>query len=315
MKSWLAKEQTLFSQHITAGNLPHAILISGVKGSGKEDLANWLIQVIQCKNVIKGAILQPCRQCKRCNLLLKNNYPDHSTVIPEKNLLGIDSVRKVSTFFEKTAQIGKIKTVLIPEADKMTVAAANALLKTLEEPTNNSIIVLLSDEHDTLLPTIISRCRLFEIRPPSGDLLAQHINVNNKSNSAFINLSHLPELSNETVADEYLTFEQTFLNFLTHKEGVTTMIKMVSNSPHGLRWLEKVITNSMRGLCGWESSIKVENQSTLLNNDILWHIYNQIVATISQSKMLSQVNNQFMIEKLIIDIDNSLSNVNIGSKH
>jgi len=308
MKSWLAQEQALFSQHIIAGNLPHAILISGVKGSGKEALANWLIHVIQCTSVIQGNILQPCEQCKSCNLLNKNNYPDHSTVIPEKNLLGIDSIRKVSAFFEKTAQLGVVKSILIPDADNMTIAAANALLKTLEEPTDNSVIILLSSERDTLLPTIISRCRLFEIRPPSGELLTRHINVN-VPNNAYTNLSHLPELASNEVLDEYHHFEQSFLNYLARSESKSHFIKLVVSSTHSLRWLEKIIANLMRGNSGWINKVNIsDNSSTLINNDTLWHIYNKIVATISQRKALSQVNNQFMIEKLLIDIDNILIN-------
>jgi len=311
MKSWLAKEQALFSQHIIAGNLPHAILISGVKGSGKEELANWLIQVIQCTQTISDSsqkdILQPCHQCKHCKLLLKDNYPDHSTVIAEKNSLGVDSVRKVSAFFERTAQIGTIKTVLIPQADKMTVAAANALLKTLEEPSDNSIIILLSDERDALLPTIISRCRLFEIRPPSGDVLAQHINVSSNSTNAFTNLSHLPELTQVEVADEYRLFEGAFLHYLASRDGRSQIIKMVLASPYGLRWLEKVTTQAMRTSNDWNSDqSNMQNASSLLNKDTLWHIYNKIIATINKSKTLSQVNLQFIIEKLIVDIDNIL---------
>lgn len=304
MKSWLAEEQALFSQHIAANNLPHAILISGVKGSGKEELANWLIQVIQCKNIIQGHILQPCNNCKSCNLLNKKSYPDHSTILPEKNSLGVDSVRKVSAFFEKTAQLGLVKSVLIPDADNMTIAAANALLKTLEEPTNNSVIILLSSERDTLLPTIISRCRLFEIRPPSGELLAKHINVN-ASNNAYTNLSHLPELSNNDITDEFNRFEQSFLKYLSKAETKTQFIKLVTRSEHGLRWLEKITANLMRENCHWLN--KSENSSVIINNDTLWHIYHKIVATISQSKSLSQVNNQFMIEKMVIDIDNLLT--------
>jgi len=311
MKSWLAKEQALFSQHIIAGNLPHAILISGVKGSGKEELAHWLIQVIQCNQVVQdnsqGNILQPCHQCKHCKLLLNNNYPDHSTVVAEKNSLGVDSVRKVSAFFERTAQIGTIKTVLIPQADKMTVAAANALLKTLEEPSDNSIIILLSGERDALLPTIISRCRLFEIRPPSGDILAQHINVSANNTNAFTNLSHLPELSSVDVAAEYETFERTFFNYITKGEGRTQIVKMSLASPYGLRWLEKATTHAMRGANGWSKEAdSTESFSTLLNKDTLWHIYNKITATINKSKTLSQVNIQFILEKLIVDIDNIL---------
>lgn len=308
MKSWLAQEQALFSQHVVEGNLPHAILISGVKGSGKEELANWLIHVIQCKSVIQGNILQPCNNCKSCNLLNKENYPDHSTVLPEKSSLGVDSIRKVSAFFEKTAQLGIVKSILIPDADNMTVAAANALLKTLEEPTNNSVIILLSSERDTLLPTIISRCRLFEIRPPSGELLAQHINVN-VHNNVYTNLSHLPELTSTKLADEYHDFEQSFLSYLSRVESKSQFIKLVVSTVHGLRWLEKIIVNLMRGNSDWINEDNVsDNPSTLINNDTLWRIYNKIIATISQSKALSQVNNQFMIERLIVDIDNILTN-------
>jgi len=315
MKKWLTKEQILFSKHIINGNLPHAILISGVKGSGKEDLANWLVQVIQCKQVILGEILQPCNTCKYCNLLLKKNYPDHSSVIAEKNLLGIDSIRKVSQFFEKTAQIGKIKSVLIPNAEKMTISAANALLKTLEEPTDNSVIILLTNERDTLLPTLISRCRLYEIRPPSGELLAQHISVNGDSNP-FANLSHLPELSSHEIAEQYATFEQAFLSYLTQQEDIMLVTNLVSSSPYGLRWVEKVVVNAMRDVYGWrDSNLKVTpslsneiSTNKKLNNKNLWHIYHKTIATISQCRTLSQINQQFMIEKLFVDIDNSLTN-------
>lgn len=313
MKSWLASEQALFSKHIISGNLPHAILISGVKGSGKEELAQWLIQVLHCTQVIGAdrvmttGIIQPCHRCKNCNLLSKNNYPDHSTVTADKNLLGIDNIRKISSFFERTAQIGLVKTVLIPNADKMTVAAANALLKTLEEPTDNSVIILLSEERDTLLPTIISRCRLFEIRPPSGDALTQHINVNTHNTNAFTNLSHLPELSQNEIAEEYAAFEKSFLHYFITQEGRTEIIKMITSSPHGLRWLEKVITNAMRDTFGWNNQINSkENVSSSLNKDTLWHIYNKINDTVTVNKTISQVNSQFSIEKLMMDIDNLL---------
>lgn len=320
MKSWLVKEQTLFSQHITASNLPHAILISGVKGSGKAELANWLINTIQCTQVIhepeplKSNILQPCGHCKHCKLLSKSNYPDHFTIESEKNLLGIDSVRKVSSFFERTAQVGTTKTVLIPNADKMTVAAANALLKTLEEPSDNSIIILLSDERDTLLPTIISRCRLFEIRPPRGDILAEQISLSVNHSGAFSNLSHLPELTNVEVAEEYVTFEHNFIDYLINRKNRSLVIKMITSSPHGLRWLEKAITQVMRKSHGWDNAeVNCDNNKLAisLNKDTLWHIYNKIVVTISQSKSLSQVNIQFIIEKLIVDIDNILTQENV----
>lgn len=309
MKTWLAKQQLLFSKHITDGNLPHAILISGVIGSGKLALANWLIQVLQCSHPIQNDIIAPCLQCKNCNLLAKKTYPDHLHVSSDKNSLGVDHIRQASLFFEKTAQIGSIKTVLIPDAESMTIAAANALLKTLEEPTENSVIVLLSSERDTLLPTIISRCRLFDIRPPSGDKLLSALEHNTSSGSAFTNLSHLPELSSIDVENEFFAFENEYLHYLANRQGKSVLTKNVISSVYGLRWLEKITINLMRNNSGWlDKTNLAENSSLSIKSDTLWHIYNKITDTITIIKTLSQANNQFLIEKLIIDIDQILIN-------
>jgi DNA polymerase-3 subunit delta' len=309
MKSWLAKEQAQFSQHITANNLPHAILISGVKGSGKRELATWLIHVLQCNNLLSGELLQPCFQCKNCNLLSKKSYPDHLQVSSDKASLGVDNIRQASLFFEKTAQIGRIKTVLIPDAETMTIAAANALLKTLEEPTANSVIILLSNERDTLLPTIISRCRLFEIRPPSGELLLKELETSSITSGPFVNLSQLPELSNADIANEYSSFESEYLSYLNTKQGKSSFIKTVSSSAYGLRWLEKITINLMRTNQGWLNTANLNENSLLsIKSDTLWKIYNKITTTITTIKTLSQANSQFLIEKLIIDIDQMLMN-------
>ena len=81
--------------------------------------------------------------------------------------------RVCNRFLQTTAHIGKFKTVLIENAQTMTQAAANALLKTLEEPTANSIIILVTNDIEMLLPTIVSRCRVLNIRPNVGQALLQ----------------------------------------------------------------------------------------------------------------------------------------------
>jgi len=309
MKTWLAQQQLLFSQHIADNNLPHAILISGVRGSGKLALANWLIQVLQCQHPIKKDIIEPCLQCKHCNLLAKKSYPDHLHVSSDKNSLGVDHIRQASLFFEKTAQIGSIKTVLIPDAEIMTVPAANALLKTLEEPTDNSVIVLLSSERDTLLPTIISRCRLFDIRPPSGDELISSLEHSTATSNRFSNLSHLAELSNTDVANEFVAFENEFMQYLKNRQQKSIFTKSVIRTEFGLRWLEKITISLMRSNSGWLAQANhAENSSLDIKNDTLWNIYHKITDTMTKIKTLSQANNQFLIEKLIIDIDQILIN-------
>ena len=172
MHSWLEQQQLLLSKQISQIKLPHAILINGVDGAGKSELSQWLIKVLSCTQPEKiQNILTPCESCKSCLLQRSNTYPDHLLIESGGKSIGVDQVRQASRFFEKTAQIGHCKTSLITAAHNMTISAANALLKTLEEPNPDNYIVLLTSELETLLPTIISRCFIIDIRPPVGEAL------------------------------------------------------------------------------------------------------------------------------------------------
>ena len=140
MKTWLLSVQQQLSRQVLSNKLPHALLFSGVSGAGQEELARWLINVLLCQTlsnekIAEQSIIQACGHCKTCQLFASDSYPDHLTIVNEKATIGVDSIRKLSQFFEKTAHIGIAKSALINHADTMTVSAANALLKTLEEPT------------------------------------------------------------------------------------------------------------------------------------------------------------------------------------
>ena len=125
MNSWLASQQEMLSQQILANVLPHAILITGAKGAGKNQLANWLKELLICqKPVAKNNIFTACQQCKTCLLYKSKTYPDTLSITAERNTIGVDTIRLASQFFEKTAQIGKVKTAFISQAELMTTAAA-----------------------------------------------------------------------------------------------------------------------------------------------------------------------------------------------
>ncbi len=316
MKPWLTEQQILLSNQIIDNRLPHAILISGVEGAGKQELAQWLIKNLLCQQPIKqqeNNILQACGQCKTCQLYQSETYPDHITVVSKTKSIGVDDIRLVSRFLEKTAHIGLNKTVLIPLAEKMTVAAANALLKTLEEPTDNSTIVLLSSDADNLLPTIISRCRLFTIRPPVGSELLAGLgklsnlaNMSDTQNSAdpFINLTHLPELSDQNKQQVFIEFQAAFFSYLDTQQAKS--LKLVAEQPEALRWLEKILVNLMRCQYNWASlelsDNIAQNLEQKLKPDTLWLIYQVIVKTNKQIKTYSQANSAFSMEKLLVDI-------------
>jgi DNA polymerase-3 subunit delta' len=237
----------------------------------------------------------PCESCKSCLLHRSNTYPDHLLIESGGKSIGVDQVRQASRFFEKTAQIGQCKTALITAAHNMTVSAANALLKTLEEPNPDNYIVLLTSELETLLPTIISRCFIIDIRPPVGEkLLAE---LKQSGSDPFVNLSQLKELSDSSVNEKYQSFENCFYTFLQKKPiNRSEVLSLLNDNIDSVRWLEKVMVKLMRQQYNW---LEGDN---LLNEKVIWAIYQLVLSAIKQLKLLMQANKQFIFEKLLVDI-------------
>ncbi len=317
MKTWLIPEQQLLSRQIQQGILPHAILIGGMASSGKHELSQWLIQVLSCQQpqfLNVDSLLQPCLQCKTCRLFASKTYPDHQNVHVSTRTIGVDDIRQANHFFEKTAQIGSTKTLIIEQAEKMTIAAANALLKTLEEPSGQSVIVLLSEDVDGLLPTIISRCRLISLRPPIGSELSEQLGC--QLDDTFVNLTHLPEIIDDNIKAEFLHFQQNLYNYLHHQQARVELLKQLTDSPYGLRWLEKIIATLLREQAGWQSAdaqLSQQNgQNTALNHEQLWQINKVFLACSKRVKTLTQANQAFEFEKLLIDIS-EITSAQVGA--
>lgn len=310
MKTWLLGVQQQLSRQIHDKKLPHALLISGVDGAGQEEIANWLVNILLCLNLKQvfnqekpapnPFIIQACGHCKTCKLFANDSYPDHMTIVNEKNTIGVDAIRKLSQFFEKTAHIGQAKTALVNHADTMTVSAANALLKTLEEPTSESFIILTTGSSDTLLPTIISRCQKIEIRPPVGEkLLAAY---NKQSEDVFVNLSHLSELTEDSTAIAFTGFRDKVEQYLCVCQHRTDILSTLVECSDGYRWLEKILVDLMRKQWGWQTIQRQNEQSLVLNKQQLWQGYNLVQVANVKLKTLVQVNRQFLSEKLLADI-------------
>lgn len=307
--AWLFDHQRQLSQQIQHKNLPHALLISGVKGAGKNLLANWLVNTLLCQQVSidEQQILQPCGQCKHCQLYHNGSYPDHVSVVSEKQNIGVDDIRQANQFLEKTAHLSGSKTVLIPNAQLMTESAANALLKTLEEPSAQSIIILMSSEPEQLLATVISRCRLIAIRPYVGELLSQSLSI--QLQDSYSNLTHLPELTHEATAQEYHDFVDAFLQFICSETDRTYITTLLVNNDNGLRWLEKTLVNLQRQANNWQTSLlnQIEDENLLLSANVLLSCYKIFLQHQQQLINLVQANKQFVIEKMLIDMKKCLT--------
>ncbi len=152
---------------------PHAILFHGNNGVGKSELAFQLAHYLLCASPTKNE--QPCLICKDCVLFSAGTHGDFYNISPEENSknIGIDQIRNLKIAAHQKPQRNNIKIFVIANANKMTISAANALLKVLEEPPGDSIFILTSERKHFLSPTILSRCHQYQFSSPSDELTEQ----------------------------------------------------------------------------------------------------------------------------------------------
>lgn len=145
----------------------HAYLLHGPAGIGKRALAERLVAGLLCAAPLAG---EACGRCKACLLLQAGTHPDFFDLQPEEadKPIRVDQVRELVDFVAQTAQLGGRKLVLLEPAEAMNLNAANALLKCLEEPSGDTVMLLLSHQPSRLLPTIRSRCLQQACPLPSG---------------------------------------------------------------------------------------------------------------------------------------------------
>jgi DNA polymerase-3 subunit delta' len=155
--------------------LPHALLFTGPEGVGKQRFAYRFAQSLLCASPADDG--QPCGHCRHCQVFQAGNHPDLQMIVPEEgsksNEIKVDMIRALTEGASLTTKSGGYKLVIIRPADRMNSAAANSLLKTLEEPTTNTVLMLLTDQPSHLLPTIRSRCqRIAFVLPPRDEAIA-----------------------------------------------------------------------------------------------------------------------------------------------
>ena len=170
---WHAEPWSSLTTRLQRGALPHALLLCGPAGLGKREFAERFVAYALCQD--RGE--EACGRCRACLLIAAGSHPDRVRVTLEERDDGklrseivIDQIRKLSERLAMTPQFGGRQLALVDPADAMNAASANALLKTLEEPTTGTVIVLLSDAPSRLVATIRSRCQRVEFKLPSKEM-------------------------------------------------------------------------------------------------------------------------------------------------
>ncbi len=144
--------------------LSHALLITGADGVGQEILAKNIVKDLMCEKVEQSAT---CGHCHSCKLIVGESHPDCYILDGEEATIKVNQIRQLTSRINQKPQVGNNKVVLITHAQAMNINASNAVLKTLEEPTDQTYFLLTSSQSISLMPTIRSRCLLINIPTPS----------------------------------------------------------------------------------------------------------------------------------------------------
>ena len=224
---WLVERIEQWQKLLAGNKIPHALLVSGSKGVGKKNLVYQMAKMALCDN-LQGN--QVCESCKSCQLFNAGNHTDLKMISTEDDVIKVAQIRQLSKDLILSSSRGNYRFAIIENAERMNSASTNALLKTLEEPPANAVIILTADDTGRLLPTIKSRCLKINIDLPqrliskkwlldSTDFSEQQIeqalsytNSTPLATKQFLELNHLEKC--EQMLDELLELANGTKNIL-----------------------------------------------------------------------------------------------------
>ncbi len=157
------------SRAVVHDQLPHALIFGGPDGVGKKLLATELAKYLNCQ--LRPSAEEPsrflygCDTCSSCKKISAGTHPDVRIISPEETYIRIDQMRQIRSELNLRPFEGRERVYIIDQAEKLNLEASNSILKTLEEPPENVIIILVSVNPNALLPTIRSRCQLYKFSP------------------------------------------------------------------------------------------------------------------------------------------------------
>lgn len=268
---WHTDTYTQLTHTFLNGRGHHALLFKTDTGLGTENLIREVASWLLCSEIIGN---QPCLKCKSCLLSQNGNHPDfHLLTSIEGKDIGIDQVRELLGKLQNFAQQGGNTVVYIQGIDRLTEAASNALLKTLEEPHKNVYFLLEAPLQSAVLATIQSRCQTWVINPPKAkqamEWLQQECSTTSENDLEIaIRLCHFRPLICKTfIENDRLsarkTFLQTFWRFYKNRDVMllfTAFDKEKELILQQLEWLESFFSDALKA--------KMEITESWINPDL-----------------------------------------------
>jgi DNA polymerase-3 subunit delta' len=190
-KSRQPKIKEWINRIIAKNRIAHAYLFEGKKGAGKKEVAAYFAQSLFCQNG-GGSVAgkEPCFTCLECVRIQNRNHPDIHWIEPEGASIKIEQVRNLQKEFSYRGLETDKKVYIIDQIELMTTQAANSLLKFLEDPHPGTVAILLTEQRQRLLPTILSRCQEMKFPPPSPTQMIEHLSSQYGKSLAYLS-SHI----------------------------------------------------------------------------------------------------------------------------
>ena len=258
---WLSGHWSFFMRRLESARLAHALMIEGPSGCGKTALASAMVARLLCREDQP----QACGSCRSCKLLAGEAHPDYFDLHPEEDseVIKVDQVRSLIAKLDLTTSISMRKVAYIHPADGMNSAAANALLKSLEEPVGDTVLILVSDNPGGLPATIRSRCQVISVNQPDSQVALDWLKSSSGRPDDEINAALQAAGGSPLRAAHYLSSPELDA-YKQVREGLVTLlgrpaaVSMVSHQLNELnpvdlwRWLSMctgdVIKSMMTGL-------------------------------------------------------------------
>jgi len=311
MYNWQAEQRDYLNAMLTADKFPHALLFTGPVGTGKAEFAREYAKKLLCE---KDETLA-CGHCHSCKVYAAETHPDYINTAPaeEGKLIGVDIIRELIVKLTTTSQFSGKTVAIIENAEQLNRNSANALLKTLEEPTPNTVLILVSSFPHRLLPTIRSRCLQLDFPTPNHDLALSYLQAENIEEAGLnLQLAHgspikAIQIANSDLADQR---KSVLKNLIKTSRGQAVSLSM--------KEIEKI---PLKPLLDWsidfcDDLIKVKSQGSqavLTHQDVTDVLSNmaphcQIKALFTFRDMLIErkkqsniaLNTQLLLEDLLI---------------
>ncbi|AIS51304.1 DNA polymerase III subunit delta' [Thermoanaerobacter kivui] len=312
----------IFKSIVFKNKISNAYLFVGEEGLGKKFMAEYFAMMINCKDNVS----KPCFKCNSCIKMISKNHPDVFFIEPEGNSIKVDTIRYITNEINIKPYEANKKIFIIDEAHKMTTAAQNAFLKTLEEPPLYGLFILIAPRQEELLPTIVSRCNVIRFNKEDKDTIKNYLVFEH----------NIPEKEAETLAyiadgnfeeavklakEEYINLRNETIREIEgviNKNDFDVLDKFTffEKNKDNVEEILKILLLYFRDILIYKTT---EERTFIKNIDFLENIQkmsskltiyklNNIINRIEQfnSQLKSNVNYQLAVENLLLDIAGGL---------